>query len=190
MSVEDYVCLYVDNSNIFHEGQRFAEKIKGEHRRNFRIYFKNFVKLLVSNREVREVVWGGSIPPRNDDLWIYLNELGIDPTLIPRAASGENETVDHKIQLQMYRHVRKYKSDPGTIILATGDGKGYFKEEGFLFDVEGFVADGWSIEVASWDHSCHGELKKFVSAHGKYIKLDDYYDRITFIKDGRVVNKL
>lgn len=190
MSDSSYVCLYVDNSNVFHEGQRFAENVKGEPRANFRLYFKNFVKLLVAGRAIKEVVWAGSIPPGNDDLWTYLEGLGIKPDLIPRADSGENETVDHKIQLRMYRHARKYKSSPGTIVLATGDGKGYFKEEGFLYDVEGFVNDGWGVEVASWDHCCHGELKKFALTHGKYIKLDDLYEKISFVKGGRIVSKV
>lgn len=190
MGNDSYVCLYVDNSNVFHEGQRFATTVKGEPRADFRLYFKNFMKLVVAGRKVAEVVWAGSIPPGNDDLWTYLEGLGIKPDLIPRADSGENETVDHKIQLRMHRHARKYKASPGTMILATGDGKGYFKEEGFLYDVEGFVQDGWNIEVVSWDHSCHGELKKFAVKHGKYIKLDDYYEKISFVKGGRIVSKV
>lgn len=190
MERNDYVCLYVDNSNIFHEGQRFAKDSRGELRAKFRLYFKNFVELLEANRIVKEVVWAGSIPPGNDDLWSYLEGLNIKPQLIPRADSGENETVDHKIQLLMYRHARKYKQSPGTMVLATGDGAGYFKEEGFLYDAEGFVQDGWKIEVASWNHSCNGKLREFATKSGKYIALDDYYDRISFIKDGRVVKKL
>ena len=189
MSNTDYVCVYVDNSNIFHEGQRFVEEVKGESRANFRIYFKNFIKLVVAGRKVEELVWAGSIPPGNDDLWGYLEDIGIKPDLIPRADSGENETVDHKIQLRMHRHARKHKASPGTIVLATGDGKGYFKEEGFLYDMEGFIEDGWKIEVVSWNHSCHGELKKFAFARGKYIKLDDFYEKISFIKGGRIVSR-
>ena len=38
------VCLYVDNSNIFHEGQRFAENNRNEDRCAVRLRFENFVK--------------------------------------------------------------------------------------------------------------------------------------------------
>ena len=186
-----YVCFYVDNSNIFHEGQRLAEKSMGEDRYAFRLYFPNFVALAVQSRPVREVVWGGSIPPPDDTVWAFLREgCSIEPELLRRADGGEQETVDHLIQLRMYRHVRKYREDPGTIVLATGDGKGYYQEDGFLYDVEGFVEDGWSIELLSWEHSCHGRLKEFVEKNGKFISLDAYYNEITFIKGGRVVQPL
>src|SRR5258706_2056677 len=189
MSDPAFVNLYVDNSNIFHEGQRFAT-MNGEEGVAFRIYFRNFIQLAVAGRTLKEVAWGGSVPPEKDDVWRFLNDLHVHPDLIPRSDSGENETVDHFVQLKMHRHVRKYRSTPGTIVLATGDGKGFYKEDGFLYDVEGFLEDGWKIEIMSWDHSCHRELKRFAEAYGKFIRLDDYYNSITFIKDGRIVAPL
>jgi hypothetical protein len=56
--------------------------------------------------------------------------------------------------------------------------------------VEGFAEDGWSIEVASWQHSCHGHLRKFAEAKGKFISLDSHYPNISFIKHGRRVSPL
>lgn len=186
-----FVCYYVDNSNIFHEGQRYAEDKMGEDRHAFRIYFRNFVQLAVQDRPLREVVWGGSVPPPDDSVWTYLkDDLGIEPDLLNRANGGEQETVDHLLQLRMHRHVRKHRNSPGTIVLATGDGKGYYQEEGFLYDVENFVQDGWAIELLSWEHSCHRRLREFVENHGTFISLDQYYDQITFIKGGRVVRPL
>jgi len=185
----NFVCLYVDNSNIFVEGQRVASKFIGESRSDFRIYFSNFIQLALGGRPLQEVVWGGSIPPPKDSVWGYLRSLSINPDLIPRAG-GENETVDHLIQLRMHRHVRKYRERPGVIALATGDGKGYHVEEGFLYDVEGFVQDGWGLEVYSWEHSCHGKLKEFAEQHGKFVSLDPYYEQITFVQGGRRVKPL
>jgi hypothetical protein len=186
----DYVCLYVDNSNIFIEGQRIAETVIGEDGHSFRIYFKNFIDLATSGRELREVVWGGSIPPQNDSLWKHLRGIGVKPDLIPRSASGENGTVDSWIQLKMHRHARKYQDQPGTMVVATGDGKGYDAEDGFLYDLEGFLERGWRIEVMSWGHCCHKKLKEFAERHGRFVALDAYYRQITFIKDVRVVEKL
>ena len=185
------ICYYVDNSNIFHEGQRYAKQTAGESRSDFRIYFPNFVSLCLKGRKPSEVVWGGSIPPPDDSVWTYLREeLGIKPELLERTASGEQETVDHLIQLRMHRHVRKYRQTPGTIILATGDGKGYDQEDGFLYDVEGFVADGWKIELLSWEHSCNRRLRTFAERHGQFVPLDKYYNQISFIRNGRVVRPL
>ena len=186
MSDPEYVNFYVDNSNIFHAGQNLAIT-KGEERGGFRIYFRNFFQLAMAGRALKEVVWGGSVPPENDDVWRYLKELGANPDLIPRSDTGENETVDHLVQLKMHRHVRKYRSSPGIIVLATGDGSGFYREDGFLYDVKGFLEDGWKIEIMSWEHSCHKELKRFAEKYGKFVRLDDHYEAISFIKDGRVV---
>lgn len=184
-SSDDFVCLYVDNSNIFHEGQRFAEQQRSEDRYAFRIDFTHFSQLLLRNRPVREVVWGGSIPPATDTVWQALKDRGVDPHLIPRSDTGENETVDHKIQLLMHRHVRKYRDNPGTIVVCTGDGKGYHNEEGFLYDLEGHVEAGWAVEVISWTHSCHRHLRQFAEDNGRFIALDNFYDAVTYIKGGR-----
>jgi hypothetical protein len=186
----DYVCLYVDNSNIFIEGQRIAETLIGEERRSFRLHFRNFIDLAARGRELKEVVWGGSIPPPEDSVWRYLEGIGVKAELIPRAASGENDTVDSRIQLKMHRHARKYRDRPGIMVVATGDGKGYDTEDGFLYDLEGFLEAGWSVEVMSWEHSCHGRLREFAETHGRFVSLDAYYRQITFIKGGRVVERL
>src|SRR5579859_3823063 len=108
MAETTFVNVYVDNSNVFHEGQRFALEKRKEPRDDFRIYFRHFVDLALRKRKASEIVWGGSVPPNNDDVWSYLEQLGIKPDLIPRGTGGENETVDHQIQLKMYRHARKY----------------------------------------------------------------------------------
>lgn len=75
-------------------------------------------------------------------------------------------------------------------LLATGDGKGYYQDDGFLYDVEMFVQDGWGIELLSWEHSCNRMLRVFAEKHGKFISLDTNYDKISFIKGGRVVQPL
>lgn len=93
------VCLYVDNSNIFHEGQRYAEEYAHEERHALRIHFAHFLYLAKRGRKLDEVVWGGSVPPPSDKVWQCLREGNIDPVLIERAESGENETVDNAIQL-------------------------------------------------------------------------------------------
>lgn len=183
------ICVYVDNSNIFHEGQRFASEVKGEDRHAFRIHFARFIDLVTGSEAANEIVWGGSTPPTTDDVWRRLGERGIKPFLIPRADSGENETVDHIVQLQMYRHSRKYRGTPGTMVVCTGDGKGYDNEEGFLFDVEGFVKEGWQLRVVSWTHSCSARLRTFAEQSGKFIALEDHYEDVTFLQGGRRAGK-
>ncbi|RZK28971.1 MAG: NYN domain-containing protein [Hymenobacter sp.] len=175
----------MDNSNVYIGGQDTARS-KGEDSFALRIFFSSFLYLITEGtNDFDEIVWGGSIPPESDEVWKKIRSKGIEPELIPRADSGENETVDHAIQLSMYRHGRKYRKSPGTIVLCTGDGSGYFDDKGFLFDVKGFVEDGWDLVLYSWDGACHKQLKKLAQEHGKYVSLDEHYNSITFIKNGR-----
>ena len=179
------ICIYVDNSNIYIGGQTVAKQ-KGEDSFAFRIFFSSFLYLITNGTyDFDEIVWGGSIPPESDEVWKKIRSKGIEPELIPRSASGENNTVDQAIQLLMYRHVRKHRKNPGTIVLCTGDGSGYYDDKGFLFDVKGFIEDGWDLILCSWDAVCHKQLKKFAEEHGHYIKLEEHYDSITFIQGGR-----
>jgi hypothetical protein len=179
------VCIYVDNSNIYIGGKEVA-KHKKEDSSLFRLDFTNFLNLVTEgNKEFDEFVWAGSSLHEMEDVFKGIRNKGIDLHLIPRSESGENETVDEAIQLAMYRHHRKYRSTPGTIILCTGDGKGFHDEKGFLFDVTGFTEDGWKLILYSWDAVCHHGLKQFAKQHGHYLPLEEYYDSVTFIKDKR-----
>ena len=179
------ICVYVDNSNIYIGGQE-AAKERHEDSSALRIAFNHFLFLITHGQmEFDEMVWAGSGPAEMDDVFKSMVDKGVDLQMIPRSESGENETVDMAMQLSMYRHHRKYKNSPGTIVLCTGDGKGFHEEKGFLYDVKGFIEDGWTLNLYSWDAICHNGLKQFAKQHGHYVPLEQHYNAITFIKDGR-----
>jgi hypothetical protein len=137
-----------------------------------------------------ELVWGGSGSVEVQNIFKSIKQEGADVHVIPREISGtaEHETVDQALQLSMYRHARKYRDTPGTMVVCTGDGKGYEKEKGFLFDLEGFLKDGWEVIVFSWDCACHDKLREFAASSGKFVLLDDHYQSITFIEGGRTAS--
>jgi hypothetical protein len=175
------VCIYVDNSNIYIGGQE-AAKFHKEDATQLRIAFNNFLYLVThGDMEFEEMVWAGSGSQEIEDVFKDVKDRGVDLQLIPRSESGENETVDQAIQLSMYRHNRKYRQTPGTIVLCTGDGKGFHEEKGFLYDVKGFIEDGWNLNLYSWDAVCHNGLKHFAEQHGHYIPLEKYYHSVTFL---------
>ena len=179
------VCIYVDNSNIYIGGQE-AAKTHHEDPAALRIAFNHFLFLIThGDMEFNELVWTGSGPPEMQEVFKTVTDRGVDLQLIPRAPGGEHETVDQAMQLSMYRHNRKYRDSPGTMVLCTGDGKGFDEEKGFLYDVKGFIEDGWTLNLYSWDAVCHHGLKAFAKQHGHYVPLEKYYHAITFLKDGR-----
>jgi hypothetical protein len=144
------VCIYVDNSNIYISGQEIAAS-KGEDKHKFRIDFRNFLLLLTQGTLLfEEMTWGGSGSESALEVLEKLKQHGADVQFLPRSEHPEHETVDAFIQLTMYRQARKYRQQPGTMILCSGDGKGFAGESGFLYDLAGFKEDGWDIEVYSW----------------------------------------
>ena len=63
----------------------------------------------------------------------------------------------------------------------TGDGAGYDDGVGFHADIERMYAAGWGIEVLSWGRSCRRTLRDWASTKGAFVKLDNYYNSITFL---------
>lgn len=105
--------------------------------------------------------------------------------MIPRSESdGEADTTDHVLQTDLLR-LGFDSPKPGTIALLTGDGAGINSGKGFLADAMRLAERGWNLEIYSWDAACHSKLRGFAQSNGKYIKLEDYYENITFIVGGR-----
>src|ERR1700743_2896764 len=128
------VCIYVDNSNIYIGGQEAARQ-HHENSDHLRIAFNHFLYLITQgDMTFDELVWAGSGPQELEHIFKSVVDRGVDLQLIPRNNGGGNEMVDLAMQLAMYRHNRKYKKSPGTIVLCTGDGKGFHEEKGFLYD--------------------------------------------------------
>jgi hypothetical protein len=75
----------------------------------------------------------------------------------------------------------------GTVVLATGDGREYEDQHGFLSTLKTLHYYGYAIEVMSWQHSLNHELRAWASNIGRVIVLDDFYSELTFVEGGRKV---
>lgn len=98
---------------------------------------------------------------------------------------GEQEIPDQLLQLRMLKGALTYISDPGIVVLLTGDGAGYLEEEGFHSALEQMHGIGWRIEILSWAHSCNYRMRVWAEENGAFIALDDFYDSITFLEPSR-----
>lgn len=179
--------IFWDNSNIHYAGLNqvrpvFEPNVQME---LYRTYFAGLLKLVLNDRKLDGIYFAGSTPPKEDGLWAEIKKLGINPDLIPRSSTeGEANTTDHVLQNHILRLGYDVK-EPGIIALLTGDGAGMKKGIGFLADAKRLADSGWKFEVYSWDAACHPDLKTFGETNGKYVKLEDYYEYITFIKGKR-----
>lgn len=183
--------LFWDNSNIHYSGLDtvFPMIEPGKKRELYRTYFKNLFELVRDGRTIKGSYAAGSVPPPSDDLWVYLENLGIDMTLLDKTADGkEQDSVDMSLQTNMFRVA--LDNEPGTIVLLTGDGSGGALGKGFLADLRRIHKLGWNIEVYAWESTCNRYLKEFAEENGKFVALERYYYSITFLKGERVVRPL
>jgi len=185
----DRVFVYWDNSNIFHEAQRFAiERNEGPNARyRVRVNFENILRLAHADRPLERALAAGSVPPELRHLWNRLDELGVDVALFDRGepGRGEQNMPDRVLQLRMLEDALDYNGDPGIVALLTGDGAGYMEGAGFHSTLERMHKRGWRIEILSWAHSCNQRMRSWAQEHGVFVPLDDFYEAITFMEPSR-----
>lgn len=179
------VFIIWDNSNIHYGGlnQVFPHKEASADKEKYRTNFLNLLNLVTNNREIGQVYFVGSTPPKSDSIWDYLRSIGIIPQTIPRATDGEWDTTDHLLQNHLLR--LGYSPTPETVALLSGDGAGIKKDEGFFADLKRLASRGWNVEVYSWEETCHGDLMRYAQEVGRYINLTQHYYQITFLEGGR-----
>ena len=183
------IFIYWDNSNIFHEAQRYAEERQegAGARWRVRINFDNMLRLAHADRPMARAIAAGSVPPEMAQIWNRMESNGVEVNLFDRGDfwRGEQDMPDHILQLQMMRDGWDNNGHPGAVVLLTGDGAGYGKGGGFHYTLEQMHKRGWKIEILSWAHACNQRMRKWAEENGIFIALDDFYDSITFMEPSR-----
>lgn len=180
------VHIFWDNSNIFIAAKHIAtQKEGGFAEQNVRINFENLYHVAHAGRTVASALAVGSIPPEMELVWTRLRQIGVNVELFERGAhSNKEQAVDQSLQVHMLRTLFDIK-EPAVAVLLTGDGRGYDEGVGFHADLERMWKAGWGIEVVSWDHACNPQLRSWAENNGVYVKLEDYYESVTYIQSGR-----
>ena len=182
------ICLFWDHSNLFLSLKRVAKRDDNLFaRHNIRIDFKNLFSIASAGRPITKAFCVGSVLSELVGVWKQitkstgimpeLHELGVD--------SGREQGVDECLQVSMLRCLTDI-TPPQVVVLLTGDGAGFGNGVGFHSDLQRMYLQGWGVEVVSWDLACAKSLKTWVKKVGTYIKLEDYYDSVTFIQGGRL----
>lgn len=192
------VHIFVDNSNIFGGAQKAArriEKVLSYH--CVRIDYKRLFRILGHNRTDSNKgcsILAGSVPPANEALWGYAQRAGFDTKLLKRVEKDDGklgeQSVDETIHLMIAQELLKSavaKKMPGTIVLATGDGKRSEIGTSFREQVSLAADLGWGVEIWSWRDPLARALRdtrlKFPGLVEVHI-LDDWYWQVVFIEGG------
>lgn len=183
------VFIYWDNSNIFHEAQRLAEERNHgpDARYRVRINFDALLQLAQAERPLKHAVAAGSVPPEMRHLWNRLEAMGVEVKLFDRGdpQRGEQDIPDRVLQLRMLEDALDNNGNPGTVVLLTGDGAGYYEGAGFHSTLERMHKRGWRIEILSWAHSCNQRMRQWAEDNGVFVALDDFYDAVTYMEPSR-----
>ena len=76
-------------------------------RERYRTYFKGLLNLVTRGRQIDNIYFSGSVPPKDDAIWNAVKRLGTTPSLLPRSLTdGEADTTDHVLQLALLRLAR------------------------------------------------------------------------------------
>lgn len=172
---------YVDNSNLFLEGQRVSGVTRGMarsivHAMNAQItdygwnldYGRLHELLCGDEREVGCArLWGS--PPPGDSFWRMVEQRGWKVQVFERALDNREKKVDvavaHQMTKDAYTVVR-----PGVdwLTLVSGD-------KDYVPVVQDLVSGGYLVEIAFWDHAAR-ELKE---AATRFTSLNRFHALIT-----------
>lgn len=147
--------IFVDNSNIFIEGQRAAALVEGSVTRGkrYRLDFGRLFEFLNRDRQGTFFQLGaeqfpklyGSEPPPLDSIWRVLEAMGVGLKIFRRNPRGVEKRVDAALIIDCTKLVSKWQpSHDGEIVIVAGDAD--------YFDLVGDAkAEGWPVRVVCWE---------------------------------------
>lgn len=166
---------YIDNSNLFIEGQRLSAASEGlaadiydaMNRQVFNYrwnidYGKLHAYLESQGHELVYAKLWGSIPPK-DSFWDMVKQKGFQVTRFERSPAGEKKVdvaIAHQLTKDAYTGV--ITKQDSIVILLGGD-------RDFVPVVEDLRNEQFDIRVAFWSHAASRELKETAS---HFINLD------------------
>ena len=172
---------YVDNSNVFIEGQFVSAVAKGDasdvydaHARwvpdhGWKLDYGKLHSLVCgAKHEIGAAnLWGS--PPPGDSFWQFVKSKGFDVKTYDRSVSGKEKKVDvalaHRMTKDAYTIIDKANSE---ISLAAGD-------KDYVPVVEDLTHEGFHVVVVFWDHAAT-ELKEAAS---EFFSLNAHLDHLT-----------
>lgn len=170
------VYLFIDDSNIFIEGQRTAarrEPHDASARARFRIDYGRLLEWIAEGRALADIYLVGSRPPEIDTFWQVLPKKGIRPKIFDRQAGRENG-VDHDLVAEMVEtSVLKDKAN-STIVLVAGDGD-------YRSTLDRMNVKGWNLEAYFWRSGC----SQLIRNTPWYIELDPHFREFCYYERPR-----
>jgi uncharacterized LabA/DUF88 family protein len=173
--------IYVDNSNVFIEGQRVSAVKTGMaldiwdalHNRildfNYRMSFGKLYAFVAGTdpQETARAMLFGSRPPVNDAIWEMAKRAGFEVVTHDRNAANKEKKIDTGIVAALTRDAYRNAKAGDVFTIVSGDSD-------YVPAVEQLVADGFQVDVVFWDHAGR-ELR---DACSNFISLNAHLDTL------------
>lgn len=183
--------IFLDNSNIFGGAQRTALEREVKVWQCVRVDYRNLFRLLQYRKPTsRTSMLAGSVPPGNEALWEAAKDAGFDTTLLRRVATDTGRLIEQGVDEAIHLRISNILLDsdePGTMVIATGDGAETEQGCSFTQQVVRAAKRGWNVEIWSWKNQLAGRLRDTrirFPERVRVFKLDEWYRSIVFIKGG------
>ncbi|MBO9725167.1 MAG: NYN domain-containing protein [Novosphingobium sp.] len=169
--------IYVDNSNVFIEGQRASAVQNGmaldiwdafENRVldfNYRMSFGKLYEFVAGNNkaETARAMLFGSRPPKNDAIWKIAERAGFEVVVQDRNFQNKEKKIDTGIVAALTRDAYKNANDGDVFTIVSGDND-------YVPAVQQLRDDGFQVDVVFWSHAGR-ELREIAS---NFISLDNH----------------
>ena len=177
--------LFIDNSNLWIEGQKFsALKLKlsdADHDPRYRIDLGSFLQLVVGKRSIAQAFLFGSTPPPNDSVWRAARQKNFTVKTFERAMGvpyGREKEVDVAMATQITRLASKCDEDDKentVFIIVTGD-------RDFKAPVENAVEEKIHVEMWAWKTGMNVFYRQMANRTKllKVKEIDDVEDKVSF----------
>ncbi len=178
--------IFVDNSNIFIEGQKAAAMAENSETQGklYRLDFGRLFRYLTPkgstaffqlDSELFPKLYG-SEPPPLDTLWQILKQMGVGLKVFQRNPRGIEKRVDAALIIDVSRLVYKLQPKPdGEIVIVAGDLDYY--------DLVGLAKGaGWNVRIVCWRHATAGPLQSLSAFEDltPQIKTVGFFERFKF----------
>lgn len=173
--------VYIDNSNVWIEGQRASAVRKGmassawdamnrdikDH--DWRYDFGRLYELACPpDAQIGRSILFGSRPPENDSLWGRARKEGFEVVVQDRNAANREKRIDTGITTVMledsFSYMNPEREDMAVLVAGDGD---------YIPAVESIRARGMGVRVVFWSHGTSRDLR---AAADEFQPLDDHLD--------------
>lgn len=161
--------IYLDDSNVYIEGQRVSAVSKGMAKtlqeaslkqildKSYKLDFGNLVKIISGFKpSIGKMIFYGSKPPPTDSVWKAAESAGFTTKIFDRSASGKEKMVDTQMAVDIMEDIlTTLKPETDRVIIVAGD-------RDYVPVVIKAKERGFTVRVAYWSHAS-GLLRKTAS---------------------------